>query len=256
MYTKQDLLFCLEAMNIDPRGTLLVHSSMKAIGEVEGRADTVLDAFIEYMRDGLLVFPTHTWATIDRENPVMYVSTEPACTGILPNLFLKRPGVVRSLHPTHSVAALGADAQDYVCGEQRAETPCARFGCWGKLVDRDAQILFLGCPTTCNTLLHGTEEWEGIPDRLEPEPQLFTVVDTDGTRCPVTQYRHNDSHPSRFYDKMEPVFAARGAMRYGRFGDAPCAVGSAAAMNQLTTEYLARNPRLFSDETPIESPLV
>ena len=54
---------------------------------------------------------------------------------------------------------------------------------------------------------------------------------------------------------MEPVFAARGAMRYGRFGDAPCAVGSAAAMNQITAEYLAKNPRLFSDETPIEQPL-
>ena len=71
----------------------------------------------------------------------------------------------------------------------------------------------------------------------------------------MTQYRHNGSHPSRFYDKMEPVFAARGAMRYGRFGDAPCAVGSAAAMNQITAEYLAKNPRLFSDETPIEQPL-
>ena len=34
-----------------------------------------------------------------------------------------------------------------------------------------------------------------------------------------------------------------------------CAVGSAAAMNQITAEYLAKNPRLFSDETPIEQPL-
>ena len=31
--------------------------------------------------------------------------------------------------------------------------------------------------------------------------------------------------------------------------------GSAAAMNQITAEYLAKNPRLFSDETPIEQPL-
>ena len=35
MYTRQDLLRCLEAMDINPRGVLLVHSSMKAIGEVE-----------------------------------------------------------------------------------------------------------------------------------------------------------------------------------------------------------------------------
>ena len=47
-------------MNIDQNGTIIVHSSMKSIGEVEGGADTVLDAFSEYMKDGLLVFPTHT----------------------------------------------------------------------------------------------------------------------------------------------------------------------------------------------------
>ena len=55
MYTKDDLMRGLKEMNIDPRGTLLVHSSMKAIGPVEGGADTVLDALSEYMRDGLLV---------------------------------------------------------------------------------------------------------------------------------------------------------------------------------------------------------
>ena len=27
--------------------------------------------------------------------------------GLLTNMFMKRPGVVRSLHPTHSIAAIG-----------------------------------------------------------------------------------------------------------------------------------------------------
>ena len=44
MYTKSDLMTGLAALNIDPRGTLLVHSSMKAIGPVKGGAETVLDA--------------------------------------------------------------------------------------------------------------------------------------------------------------------------------------------------------------------
>ena len=252
MYSKQQLIKCLEDMHIDSKGTLLVHSSMKSIGDVDGRADTVLDAFIEYMHDGLLVFPTHTWASIDKNHPIMDVVKEPACTGVLPNLFLKRPGVIRSLHPTHSVAALGRDAEEFVKGEYLAQTPCARFGCWGKLVDRDAQILFLGCKTTCNTLLHGTEEWENIPDRLETEPQYFTVVDKNGICYSVTQYRHNDSHPSQYYGKMEPVFVKRGVMYYGSFGDAHCAIGSAAGMNRITAEYLSINPKLFSDAQPIE----
>ena len=47
MHTYQSLKAQLAQMGIDPRGTLLVHSSMKAIGEVEGRADTVLYALCD-----------------------------------------------------------------------------------------------------------------------------------------------------------------------------------------------------------------
>ena len=50
MYTKNDLLACLAKAHIDPKGTVLIHSSMKAVGEVEGGADTVSDAFCEYMK--------------------------------------------------------------------------------------------------------------------------------------------------------------------------------------------------------------
>ena len=54
MYTKEDLKEYLKAMWLTGKETILVHSSMKSIGEVEGRADTVLDALIEYFKDGLL----------------------------------------------------------------------------------------------------------------------------------------------------------------------------------------------------------
>lgn len=99
MYKKEDLLRQLEDMKIDRNGTLLIHSSMKSIGPVEGGADTVLDVFSEYMKDGLLVLPTHTWSYINADNPKFYVDKSPSCVGILTELFRKRPGVVRSLIP-------------------------------------------------------------------------------------------------------------------------------------------------------------
>lgn len=61
-YTKTDIKNQLRELGVQKDDTVLVHSSMKAIGEVEDRADAVLDAFIEYLSDGLLIFPTHTWA--------------------------------------------------------------------------------------------------------------------------------------------------------------------------------------------------
>lgn len=124
MYTRQELEKQLEEMGIPREGTLLVHSSMRAIGPVEGGAETVLDALSAWMEPGLLVFPTHTWQQINGENPVYDPLGEPACVGLLPNLFLKRPGVVRSLHPTHSVAALGAEAEEFTRGRS-SSTPHA-----------------------------------------------------------------------------------------------------------------------------------
>ena len=53
MYTKTKLIDDLQNMRLQPTDTIMVHSSMKTIGPVEGGADTVVDAFMEYFIDGL-----------------------------------------------------------------------------------------------------------------------------------------------------------------------------------------------------------
>ena len=178
VYTKDDIKKQLKDMRLRPDDTVLVHSSMKSIGEVEGRADTVLDAFIEYFSDGLLIFPTHTWRQINEEHNVFDPMTEPACVGILPNLFMKRPGVVRSWHPTHSVAALGRGAQEYVKGEEQWDTPCPRGGCWGKLYDLAAKILLLVHAEDQYDYTRGRVEWSTQQtDRYSPATQDRTPMD-------------------------------------------------------------------------------
>ncbi len=102
-YTKLDLLQDLADMGLTGQETILIHSSMKSIGPVDGGADTVLDALMEFFRPGLLLLPTHTWRTINAANPVFDVCTSPCCVGILPELFRQRPGVVHqpASHPQH-----------------------------------------------------------------------------------------------------------------------------------------------------------
>ena len=41
MYTKEDLKACLARMGLKGTDTVLMHSSMKSIGEVENRADEI-----------------------------------------------------------------------------------------------------------------------------------------------------------------------------------------------------------------------
>ena len=126
MHTKESLTEDLVHTGILPSDTLLVHSSMKSIGEVDGGADTVLDVLMDYFREsGLLVFPTLTY-DLNSSNPVFYVNETPSQTGVLSDLFWRRPGVLRSLHPTHSVAAWGHDAAEFIAGHEMFSTPCAK----------------------------------------------------------------------------------------------------------------------------------
>src|SRR5690625_450131 len=176
-------------MNIDSEGTIIVHSSMKSIGEVDGGADTVLEAFCEFMREGLLVFPTHTWAHINAEQPKFYVEETPTNIGILTELFRNYPNVIRSLHPTHSVAALGEGAEEFVAGDEQFDTPIARGSSWGKLLDRKAKILLVGVDLTRNTFINGIEEWMDIPNSLNDHYVPLVTVLQDVIKMHVASKR-------------------------------------------------------------------
>ncbi|MNN12055.1 SPBc2 prophage-derived aminoglycoside N(3')-acetyltransferase-like protein YokD [compost metagenome] len=251
MYTKQDLIHHLEEAGINRKGTLLMHSSMKSIGEVEGGADTVLDTLSEYMREGLLVLPTHTWSFIHADNPRFEVETSPSCVGVLPELFRKRSGVIRSLHPTHSVAALGEDAAAFVEGAERWDTPCHRESPWGRLLDREATIILVGVDLRRNTFIHGIEEWVDIPGRMtDDHEQLYTVL-RDGTKISVPSRRHCGLPWSEHFWKVEGVLEQEGAIYKARFGDADTWVCDTVKMTDILTKMLRQNPDLFSDNEPL-----
>lgn len=278
MIKKQELIEQLKNMGIKEGDTLLVHSSMKAIGDVDGGADTVLDALIEVVcgtvekssdenveksdngsndvnNAGMLVLPTHTWASMTDEHSVFDPEKEPACVGILPNLFMKREGVVRSLHPTHSLAAYSLDekkAGKFAAGEERFDTPCNRQGCYGKLYDLDAKILLLGVGLNRNTYMHGVEEWFGIKERLTEETlSLYIKIQSEAGKeklLPVKMHKHfkpNNISISENYERMRQEFIEKGALVEGKIGEALCSCMSARKVADITTEVLRKNRDFF-----------
>ena len=72
MHTKISLTEDLKNLGIKRNDNVLIHSSMKSIGKVEGRADTVLDVFCEYLAEhGNIVLPAHTWDSINDEHNIL-----------------------------------------------------------------------------------------------------------------------------------------------------------------------------------------
>lgn len=243
MYTKQDLLAHLAELNIDPTGTLMVHISCKAVGEVAGRGDSILDALTEYMQPGLLVLASHTWDNVNAANPVMDVLYTPTCVGTLTEMFRKRKGVHRSLHPTHALAALGAGAEAFVSGEERIQTPCGKGGAYYKLWERNAQILLIGVNFTRNTFIHGIEEWDHAVGSISEKIADMYVINHQGNRLYTPQYRHCAPIGSETFSKLEPLALQKGILTLGRLGDATTRLMHTAPLRQMVADLLATDAK-------------
>ncbi len=260
-YTKELLKNQLAEMGLDGTETIMIHSSMKSIGDVEGRADTVVDALMEFFSDGLLLTPTHTWNQMSEEYNTFDRNIEPACVGIIPNVFMKKEGVVRSLHPTHSIAAYGKRAKEYIKGEENATTPCPPGGCWDRLRTENAKILLIGVTHIRNTFIHSVEEVFDVPERFTEKTTTFNIVMPDGSHKVVDMYRHFNECADKKgevisdnFDKMKEGYFKTGAAKQVKFGDAECILCDAAKIFEVTGKILKKDINCFieRDEIPAE----
>jgi len=108
MVTKNEIKSALSALGVRPGELALVHSSLKAFGRVENGADTVIDALLEVLGpEGTLVLPTFTLSFQPLEKIIFDTVNSKSEVGIITEVFRRRPGVLRSTHLVHSVAASG-----------------------------------------------------------------------------------------------------------------------------------------------------
>ena len=249
IHTHSSLKKNLLQSGILPSDTLLVHSSMKSIGEVEGGPDTVLDVLMDHSgREGLLVFPTLSYDIYGKEEKIFSPEKTPSVVGLLTEMFRKRPGVVRSLHPTHSVAAYGKDAKDFCRDHEKFSTPCARKSPWGKLYDRKAKIFFIGTKSiACCTFFHGVEEFLPVPGMFEEKVYDLKLEDPPGVFHTVPSLRHKGHH-NKYYALPVPLLRENGALCETTFGDAACFLLDAVKSADLLLDILKENPFYFTEE--------
>ena len=204
MLTREDIHQFLRHIGVRADSTVLVHTSMRSLGPVEGGCDGLIDSFTSYLTDGLFLVPTHTWANVNRSNPLYDVKTTAPCIGALPTVAAFRKDGIRSLHPTHSVAAFGKKAKEFVVGEEDSQTPCPKGGVWARLCAENTVILLLGVGLNRNTYIHAVDEILDLPDRLG-EPYTVTVVDYDGKRMAHSFRPHHNAGSEYFENYRKPL---------------------------------------------------
>ena len=225
MVTKQDVFRLLEECGVKHDDTVTIHAALRSAGPIAGGADGLIDALKEYLCDGLLLIPTHTWANVNRDNPFFDVRKTIPCIGTLAKIAAFRPDAVRTLHPTHSLAIFGKGAWEYAQGEERSATPAPLGGCLSRLCEREGKILLLGVGHERNTYLHAVDERMDLPNRLRPEGFTVTITDWDGNTMHSPEFHPHfvEGIPvgcSEYYPNYKRALEACGAVTYGTLGNA------------------------------------
>lgn len=243
---QNDIIAALRSGVCGPGDTLLVHSSLSALGHIEGGADTVIDAFLEALRPGgTLAMPAFTYSTVHAEPPFIPYDprTTPVRVGRIADTFWRRPGVLRSRHPSHGLAALGPRAA-WLVEDNELYSPYDRRGAFGKLYDLDAKVVMFGCGLAPNSTFHALEDWAGLPSMA---PDRYLVLDDEGHER-VVEYAKEPMGHREFFDspavvsKIERICRERGILREVPLGAGSLLVMRSREIMDTGLEAVARDP--------------
>ena len=153
--------------------------------------------------------------------------------------------MIRSLHPTHSMAGYGKDAASYLAGEEMRNTPCTPGGCYDRLKDVGGKILLVGVGHERNTYIHSVEEVLNVPNRLSDMPVLMKIVQHGKKPVSVYMRKHYNSqqpHISEDFVKLNRAFDECGAAVHTVFGSAECILCDARRIFEVTRHVIAPDP--------------
>tara|TARA_Y100000588_G_C14061930_1_gene841833 strand:+ start:79 stop:807 length:729 start_codon:yes stop_codon:yes gene_type:complete len=204
----------LRQLGVEEGTTLFMHSSFKSLGLVAGGAATVIAALQEALGpQGLLLLPSFHLIERDQRAAKWDHGTTASTVGWLTEFFRQMPGTYRSNHYSHSVAARGKGAREFVADHLSNEGHVSPWDLvpWGatygthspmyRAYRANGQLLMLGVDYETSTYIHLVEVlYWGKLRRRDPQATY------PGINRPAL---------GAFWDR-------RGKLQQGRVGDSPC----------------------------------
>ena len=243
MYSRQELAAGFRGLGIAAGDTVMVHASVRAVGEVAGGPDQIHLALKDALTaDGTLMMyascPAHYDEvgrgnlSADQEREVLdkLPSFDPLTArsqrdnGALVELFRTYPGSVVNAHVArfvvwgrHAAHLISTQPWHYAFGHESALDRFAQL---------DGKILLLGCDHDTVTFLHYAEHIVDIPDKRVarfkvPVTELGRRVWRDMVEFDTSDRVHLN-WPDRFFARLVDTYLAQTTNRGGRVGDAQC----------------------------------
>jgi aminoglycoside 3-N-acetyltransferase len=242
----------LRELGITSGATVMVHSSMDEITRrVPGMSPLTLVHLLQetLTADGTLLMPTFPFLGKQRayveKRRVFDVARTPSQVGLLTEVFRRLPGVVRSLHPTHSVAAWGRHAvtltQDHHRGTAFGEaSPIYRL--------RNVGGVVVGLGTGLGdsfTILHVPEEVHPKAHGLCYDEYSVPMTIVAGAERMAYELAPLRTDVQRHYGRVERVLVREGILRNVSRSGLRCAVLDADAFIRRSLALVEADAYLF-----------
>ena len=245
MLTLDDLVAEFRVTGLQPGDTLLVHSSYKSFGGVEGGPQTVIDALLQVLgAEGTLIMPTFNFDFCKGEP--WDVRVTPSQMGAMTNMVRTHPKARRVFHPIYSFAVLSKQAEFLTA--ERYKSSYGANSLFAKLRQLDGKIMVVGLRYTDSmTFFHHVEEMEGVDYRYLKE---FTGMVTD---------ENGDSYEDTFsmlvrdiekgviteVDPMGELMEQAGVITVRKIGEAKVSLMKANEVYEFTAREMRRDPKLL-----------
>lgn len=241
--TGAEIRVAMETLIGERRWAIVMHSSLSNCGYIIGGPRSVIDTVQASCE--LCCLPTHTYCyppRIGDEPPVYDVRRTPSRVGAITEFFRRDPSTIRSINPSHSLAAAGPGAHEICAGHEDCDTPCGYGTPYWKLVDGDASALLFGVGTGRYTFFHTAEDAADCDYLYYPDAIEFPIIDRDGKSRHVCMKRQDMRVKRRFHEVGADLEAA-GLLRRVRLGRGEVSfIPNCKTVHHFVLDQIQRNP--------------
>lgn len=257
--TIQSIRADLLVLGLQPGQTVLVHSSLKALGWVSGGPVAVILALeLALGREGTLVMPAHSsdlsdptywrnppvpeawWPVIRDTMPAFDALLTPTRgMGAIPETFRRGRDVARSNHPQVSFVAKGPNAA-FITGDHMLDYPLGEGSPLARLYELNGWVLLLGVGHQNNTSLHLAEYRANYPGKKETVNGAPVLVDGRREWVPIRDVDINDDDFPAIGEAFE---RQTGLAQVGAVGQGTARLLPQRALVDFAVEWMEKNRR-------------